>query len=505
MSSLSHHSGLAKRRLGTVHLLFFTVSASAPMTVLAGGVVGTFAVTGSLGVPLSFPILALALALFAVGYAAMSRYVSNAGAFYAYLAQGLGRAWGVSASFVALIAYNAINIGLYGLFGYAVAGYMDMHYGNTTPWWVWSLGVLVLVSLLGILRVDLNARVLAVLLVLEVIAVIVFDFGAFGNPAAGTITTTGLHWTDLFNNGAAGGVFAFGVAAFIGFESGAIYSEEVKDPKRTVARATFGALIITGVLYAVSSWALEVGVGPDKIVAAAQDPASGIPFSIIAANFSEAFATGANILFITSVFAALLSFHNGVSRYLFALGRERVLPPALGRTGVGSGAPVAGSLITSFLALVAVGAFALLKRDPFFELFTWFSYVSAVGVLVLMFGATFSVIGFFTKRSGEENVWQRILAPALGALALGAILYTVISEVDSMLGESAVTHPALKWILPGSVGVAAVIGLIWGLILRSTKPDIYEGIGRGAVDTPAMEPILTPSGAHFTSTGAHHY
>ena len=98
---------LRRRRLGVIHLVFFTVAASAPMTVLGGGVATTFAVTGNAGVPLSFLILAVALALFAVGYAAMSRHVANAGAFYSYLAQGLGRGPAVAGSFVALVAYNA--------------------------------------------------------------------------------------------------------------------------------------------------------------------------------------------------------------------------------------------------------------------------------------------------------------------------------------------------------------------------------------------------------------
>src|SRR5436190_12260957 len=136
--TLSHVSarstGLARRRLGTGSLVFFTVSASAPMTVLAGGVTTTFAVTGVVGVPLSYPILAVALALFAVGYAAMSRYVSNAGAFYAYLANGLGRAWGVSASFIALVSYNAIQIGLYALFGVAFVGFVACKFGWNLQW-----------------------------------------------------------------------------------------------------------------------------------------------------------------------------------------------------------------------------------------------------------------------------------------------------------------------------------------------------------------------------------
>ena len=98
------------RRIGTLSLVSFLISASAPMTVLAGGIVATFAVTGVVGVPVAFPIIALALGLFTVGYAAMSRHIYNAGAFYSYLAQGLGKVWAVSGAGVALLSYNTANV-----------------------------------------------------------------------------------------------------------------------------------------------------------------------------------------------------------------------------------------------------------------------------------------------------------------------------------------------------------------------------------------------------------
>src|SRR5689334_14179459 len=109
--------GLDRGSLGTAGMSFFTVSASAPMTVLAGSVVATFAVTGVLAVPLSFLVLAVALWPFTVGYTAMSRHVSHAGVFYSYLAKGLGRVFGVAGGLVALVSYNAIQICLYGLLG----------------------------------------------------------------------------------------------------------------------------------------------------------------------------------------------------------------------------------------------------------------------------------------------------------------------------------------------------------------------------------------------------
>jgi amino acid transporter len=459
------------------------------MTVLAGGVTITFAVTGVVGVPLSYPILAVALALFAVGYAAMSRYVSNAGAFYAYLANGLGRAWGVSASFVALVAYNAIQIGLYGLFGVALGGFVAAKTGFDKPWWVWAFAAVAVVGLLGILRVDLNARILAVLLILEVLAVIAYDVGALGHPATGTITMEGLRINDLFVDGV-GGVFAIGIAAFIGFESAAVYSEECKDPKRTVARATYIALLFTGLLYAISAWSFIVATGADKVIAPEGDPTAQV-FTQVTEYWGPVVGDVANVLFLTSIFAALLSFHNGVARYLFALGRERVLPPSLGRTGVGSGAPVAGSVIQSLLGVATVTIFAALGRDPLTELFTWLSYTAAVGVLLLMTGTSMAVIGFFAGRQTTESAWQRIIAPVLGTLALATVTGLTVYNSDSVLGTE--KSSPLVWILPGIIGAAAVIGLLWGLVLRALRPDVYAGIGRGAVEPRELpEPGYAP-------------
>src|ERR687893_974570 len=103
---------LHRRALGVPDLVFFIVAASAPLTAVAGGQAATYLVTGNRAVAFMFIPLGIMLALFAVGYAAMSRYVANAGAFYSYLTQGLGRTWAVAGSFVALLSYNAIQIGL---------------------------------------------------------------------------------------------------------------------------------------------------------------------------------------------------------------------------------------------------------------------------------------------------------------------------------------------------------------------------------------------------------
>src|SRR5437773_1795636 len=121
-SPMTAPSGLARKSIGTGGLFFFCVGASSPMAALAGGFVQTYAGTGVIGVPLSFVLLAVALGFFTVGYVAMTRYVPHAATFYALLARGLGRTWGMAGGTVALVSYNSIQICLYGLLGAVVSG-----------------------------------------------------------------------------------------------------------------------------------------------------------------------------------------------------------------------------------------------------------------------------------------------------------------------------------------------------------------------------------------------
>src|SRR5512133_3163157 len=72
-------TALAKDRLGIPAVLFFILSAMAPMTVAAGVVTTMHAVTGLSAIGAAFVAVALVLALFAVGYVAMARHITNAG------------------------------------------------------------------------------------------------------------------------------------------------------------------------------------------------------------------------------------------------------------------------------------------------------------------------------------------------------------------------------------------------------------------------------------------
>src|SRR5260370_36338584 len=116
----------------------------------------------------------------------MTRHIRNAGAFYALIAQGLGRIPGVAAALVALLAYTFLQVGLYGALGPNAASLAATHLGLHAPWWAWALGAWAVITVLGLARVDITGRMLGVLLCAE-IAVIAAE------TAAGLVHQAGGH------------------------------------------------------------------------------------------------------------------------------------------------------------------------------------------------------------------------------------------------------------------------------------------------------------------------
>jgi amino acid transporter len=216
-------TALAKDRLGVPAVMFFILSAIAPMTVAAGVVPTLYAVTGLSAIGAAFLGVAIVLGVFAVGYVAMARHITNAGALYAYVSRGLGRPLGVGAALVAALAYNMLQVGLYGMFGPTLSGYLSDKLGLSLSWWVWALAAWLLVAVLGVLRVDLNGRVLAVLLSAEVLVLLILAVAGLGNPASG-YPLTSLSPGGLFGHAGVGALLVTALLGFVGFEASAVFS-----------------------------------------------------------------------------------------------------------------------------------------------------------------------------------------------------------------------------------------------------------------------------------------
>ena len=260
---------------------------------------------------------------------------------------------------------------------------------------------------------------------------------------------------------------------YVGFEAAAVFSEEARAPRRTVPVAVYTSLALIGAIYALASWAMSVHYGDDKVAAVAAQQGPGMLFAMSSSTVAEI----ATVLFMTSLFAAMISFHNAVARYMFALGRERVLPGALARTEPRTGAPRVASLSQSAFGLAVIVLYAVAGWDPMVRLFFWLGTTGAFGVLCLLAVTSIAVIRFFARDPRGEPAWRRLVAPALATLALLAMVWSGLANYATLLGVPPGSTEA--WVLPALFAVAGVAGILYGLWLRSSRPDVYQGIGLG--------------------------
>src|SRR5689334_21308870 len=374
---------LRRGSLGVLAISFFVISAAAPLTAMAGGAPVAMLLGNGPGIPLAYVVVSVILLIFAVGYTAMARHHTSTGAFYSYVSRGLRQHAGGAAAWIALLGYNAMQIGLYGLFGSAARGFLSDHFGVDVPWWVLVFVAMAVIGVLGYRQVDLSVRVLAVLVLLEFLVVVVLDVmiavqgGQYGKAPL-TLSPFSL---DSLLSGSLAIALLFNAASFIGFEATTIYSEEARDPHRTVPRATYLAVLTIGVFYTVTTWLMVNAQGPDSLVSflggLKPDPTAFL-FVLSDSYAGNTLTTVMSLLFVTSVFAALLAFHNAVARYLFALGREGLVPETLGRTHHVHLSPHVGSLSQTALAAVVVLVFVVTGKDPVLALFTWLTQLGTL-------------------------------------------------------------------------------------------------------------------------------
>ena len=421
--------------IGVAGIVFLVVAAASPLTTVAGSLPVMIALGNGAGAPLTYVIAALVLLVFSVGYAAMSSSVTDTGAFYAYVTKGLGSNLGVGAAGLAVFAYSTVQAGVYGLAANTIQSLVVKYGGPDLPWWVWAFVLMAVVGVVGYRNIDVGAKVLGVLLILEVVAVVALSVGVFAKGGAHGIDFTSFT-PGAFFSGSPGIAMMFAIGSFVGFEATAIYSEEAKNPKRTVPVATYVAIIVIGVLYAVASWAVVLAFGSADVSAAATADTANLTFNAMAQYVSPAAADAMAIMLVTSLFATLLAFHSAISRYLFALARRGYAPSRLASVHPKHGSPHTGSLLQTGSAVVLVGIFAIVGADPVLELFTWMAGIAIVAILALMVLTSFAIIAYFRRTNSDNRLWHTRIAPLLGSFGLIAITALVIDNFTTLMGGS---------------------------------------------------------------------
>ncbi|MGV0806591.1 APC family permease [Mycolicibacterium setense] len=463
-------TGLARNQIGVLGIVFFVVAAAAPLTVVVALFPVIIGAGNGVGIAGTFAVVALVLTVFAVGYVAMSKHITNAGAFYAFITRGLGRPMGLGSASLAIFSYNAIQLGVIGGFGYYAAEFVNGHSGAHIPWWVFSFLAMGASLFLGVRQIHAGARVLAVLLTLETGVILVLNIGILINsPNPVSDYSFEPFAPSAVFAGALGVALMFAHASFIGFEGTAIYGEEAKDPKRTVPRATYTAVIFMGVFYAVTAFLIVNAVGVGNIVGLAETEGGNLVFAVSDSVLGHLGTEAFQLLVITSLFAAILTFHNNVARYLYSLGRQGVIWVRLGTTHPTRQSPALACYLQIAMVAIVVAIFAIFGLDPYMTLFTWWTGVGAAGIILLQTIASIAIFVFFRRSGVDKRPWNTFIAPLLGIAGLLPFLWYAVTGMDVLLGGGGWLQTTFTTMLFASVA----IGIIGAYIIKLRSPQRY--------------------------------
>lgn len=460
----AHQAGrLRRNKLGVFAVAFFVIAAAAPVAAIVGAGPVVFAAVGP-AAPLVYAITALLIALFAVGYLRMSRHITNAGGFVAYIAKGLGRTWATAGAGIAILMYLSLQVGLWSLFGVFAGQLIETLTGLTVPPLILILLLLATATALTMGGIDASIRVLGIIIVGETLVVAALVASLIMDHGWGIFSVSGFTTENLFGPGL-GIALLFAFLCFTSFEATVVFSEEAINPRKTIPRALYLVIAFVGLFYTLSIWAIGGAIGPDAIQQTATEDPAGFVFNLATASGGDALSMSMQILVVTSYLAMLLGLANMFSRYLFALGRAGVLPTGLAKVSA-QGTPATAALCNGIAIAAIVSVFVLLLNvaDPFTTLFAWFSALGTAGFITILIITSAAVIVFFIRLPEQTGLWATRVAPALSFLVFIYIGYLTLVNYDSLLGAD--SGPA-KWFL-----ILIPLVLVAGALLGRAKPQI---------------------------------
>ncbi|MEV7730415.1 APC family permease [Streptomyces sp. NPDC087917] len=470
---------LKANSVGLVGVVFMAVATAAPITAMTGNLPIAVGFGNGIGAPAGYLFATLVLTVFAVGYVAMAKRITAAGAFYGYISHGLGRIAGMASGMLAVLAYIVFEASIVGVFSYFAKTTVHDQLGVDLPWILYAAAMLGVTATLAHFDINLTAKALGVMLVGEIavlFAVATAVLIAGGGPDG--IPLEPINPKNAFTGTSAGLGLFFAFWSWVGFESTAMYGEESRNPKRVIPKATLISVVGVGLFYIFVSWMTIAGNGLTKSV---ELSASAHPLDLFFAPTQQFIGTWAvdsfQWLLLTGSFACGMAFHQCAARYLYAIGREGFLHPALGRTHTRHGSPHIASLVQSAIAIAIVAAFWLTGQDPYIHLYTLLAILGTMAILIVQTLCSFAVIGYFRKNHPEDRHWfKTFTAPLLGGIAMSAVVVLLVINMKTAAGLAAdsIVFTLIPWI------VAAVFlgGLALGLYLKFKAPERYEVIGR---------------------------
>jgi amino acid transporter len=413
-------------------------------------------------VPLIFLISMVGMGATASSLAQFAGVYPSAGSFITYITRAIGTKVAVAVGVITVLGYIIAFGGIYIFVGSYIAEnvFSSPHIWGFTQIITILYGVLVVVPV--IVGLKFGVRVTVVLYAFEVVLLLVLSVTILARGGASGLSATPFHWP---GSGASHDVllaFSLAVLAFGGFEAAAPLAEETRDPRRNVPIAVLGAVIVTGIIYVLGSYALVTAFGVGHAGALAAD---GNPFHTAAKAFIPFVAPLITWIFLSSVTSSYVAANTQTSRVIFAGARGGLWSHALAGVSPRFKTPAAAAV--AFVApSILIGVVSTAFTDPG----TASGFLGTFGILGLIIMYLVANIALvvewakFRSRGISKNVWLWVVTPVIGVAVLALPIW----------GDLRPGQPSPFNTLPWLTLALIAVGVIYPFALNAWRPQVLE-------------------------------
>lgn len=371
-------------------------------------------------VPLAYIVALIVMLFTAISYGKMVRVFPSAGSAYTYTKETMGNHVGFIVGWASLLDYlllplvNALIIRLY----------LESLFPGVPPW-IWVVSYVAFVTTINVLSMNSTSSLNSILVIFSILLIISFVgfasvqlYQGMGTGTLFTINPIVNSNIDMVGVMTGATILCF---SFIGFDAITMYSEEAVDAN-TVPKAIFITVFIGGGIFFTASYFTQTLFPNLSVFNIVDDTLPEIGLYVGGKFFQ--------LLLIAGAFAATtasgLASHSSVSRLLFVMGRNSMLPKKL----FGYVHP---KFHTPAFNVILVGVVSLFAIGPSLELIT---AVINFGALIAFTFVNISVIVYFVVRQKRyksiNDIFSYIIMPTLGAGTTGMLWYFL--HADAFLG-----------------------------------------------------------------------
>ena len=453
--------GLRKGSLPFREVFAQSLAGTGPSGSLAFGPALVFASAGH-GTWLSYVLSLISLLLVGWAFSVFGTRLASAGSMYTMASEGLGPIVGVLVAWAIVVAYAVIAMVVIAGSGQFFGQFLVLlgwDGATSTAFQVFLAlaigGTAVMLALRDVkvsMRAALTLEIISIVAITAVLLATVFKHGIV-DKAQFQFDGVTLHGVVL------GMVLA--LTGYVGFESAASLGQESDNPRRAVPRAIRINVITCGTYFIIGSYVYILGfdkMGTDITASAAplNDLAKGAGVSGLRYVIDLGIAIG----FIAVTVAALTA----VSRVVFNMSREGLLPKALGQVSDTHRVPSKALLLIGSVVTGTVVISQIAGLTPI-DILGYYGSIATYGFIVAYLVVSLAAAGYL-RRLGEFKP-VHLVPSLLGALAMATVLYYSLHPVPDY------PYNIFPYVFLGLL----VPGMIAYFVLRRIRPEVAAAVG----------------------------